>query len=423
MTDTRTTSGNMYLPLLAAELPNGWTVSESSTFVSPTGTEVRARVNRAPDGWVATDLIASEAMALRADAEPISELPSSTFRVNGNRIVAEQRRFTFRRDGVDREGRIICAVDNGMALTITASWAATDLAADIEVDQVAAGIRLLNRPIATFEADPEAVRRTPKRRVPPDGTAWSGLRSTWIAPIDADEEMWDVARWSPQELAVCALTLGSPTFPTVGVEEFTGLPRLALQVTLETVMRSFIARGLARALDDGSVALVDEFHSMVDAAVFPDLTVLAERIGSGGMAVAWFGVRPDRAVRVSVNPDGSRLCGEIAPPHLIGHLWKLSGIGERAEMVSRSADRQRPVTFEDLIEQRCDVASLIRVTTAWRVGDTIRGGIVAWAVGMNGELWLADQHDMPTDGVMSWDLRSCDSQAVRNELLDHLPGG
>jgi hypothetical protein len=417
--------GNMYLPLLAAELPAGWTVFEGTTFVSPSGTEVHARVHRAPDGWVATDLIEREAAVLGVEATPIGDAPSSTFRVNGNRIVAQQRGFTFRRDGIDREGRIICAIDDGMALTITASWTATNAGADGEVDEVASGIRILNRPIATFEARPHsAVRASQAGRIPPEHSAWSALRKTWATPIDAVEEIGSVARWSPQELAVFALTLNSPNFPTVGVEEFAALPQMAMQVTLETVMRSFIARGLVRALEDGSVALEDELHSLMDAAVFPDLTVLAEHIGAGGIAVTWFGVRPDRAVRVRVIPDGSRECGEIVPAHLIGHLWNLSGSDERSEeMVDGAADQQRSVTLEDFVDRRGGVVSLLRVTTAWRVGDIIHGGIVAWALGTSGELWLATQHDTPTNGALSWDLQPCDLGVVRDQLLDHLPGG
>jgi hypothetical protein len=197
-----------------------------------------------------------------------------------------------------------------------------------------------------------------------------------------------------------------------------------MQVTLETVMRSFIARGLVRPLDDGSVALVDELHSLMDTAVFPDVTVLAEHLGAGGIAVTWFGVRPDHAVRVRVCSDGSRECAEIAPAHLIGNLWNLSGTRHRSEgMAAGAIDPETSVTLEDVVERRCDVASLLRVTTAWREGDVIHGGIVAWAVGTTGELWLADQHNVPADGTLAWDLRSGDPEAVRNQLLDHLPGG
>src|SRR3954454_8294703 len=423
VTDSQPILENMYLPLLAAELPNGWTVSERSTFLSPSGAEVHATVTSAPEGWTTAHLMAREISAMPADAKAADDGQSVT-RVNGNQIVGEQRAFVFRQHGIDRAGRIMCAVDDGIALTITASWSVTDAAAGAEVELVAAGIRLLNRPVAAIEAKAgSATRTSPPRRVPTQTSDWSHLRAEWSAPPATSPELSNVARWSPQELAVGALIVGSPSFPTVGAEEFSGLPRVAVQVTLETVMRSFVARGLVRPLDDGSVALVDELHSMIDTAAFPDLTVLAQCIGPPSIAVTWFGVRTDRAVRIGVNDDGSRECGDFAPRDLVALFCSLWAADDRSDIIAPTTTTTRTVTVADLVEQACDVTSLVQVTTAWRVGNALHGGRPAWATGINGELWQAEQHDLPEHGAVAWLLRSSSADDVRKDLLGCLPGG
>jgi len=69
------------------------------------------------------------------------------------------------------------------------------------------------------------------------------------------------------------------------------------------------------------------------------------------------------------------------------------------------------------------VTSLVQVTTAWRVGNALHGGRLAWATGINGELWQAEQHDLPEHGAVAWDLRSSSADDVRKDLLGCLPGG
>jgi hypothetical protein len=231
----------------------------------------------------------------------------------------------------------------------------------------------------------------------------------------------NVTRWSPQELAACALTLGVASFPTVEVEEFAGLPRLAQQVALETIMRSFVARGIVRACDDGSISLDDGVRATIETAVFPDLTVMAQHVGADGLTVAWFGVRTDRAVYVGVNRDGSRSCADFAPADLLEQIWNLAGITPEVA-ASRADDGPHTVTVDDVVEQRSGVASLTEVTTAWRVGDSLDGGVLALATGQKGELWLADRRGVTADEVVSWELQSADFLALRNALLDYLPG-
>jgi hypothetical protein len=180
-------------------------------------------------------------------------------------------------------------------------------------------------------------------------------------------ELGAATRLSSTEFAVCATILGAPSFPTVGSELLASRPGAVLRATLEAVTSSFVARGLVEAGDDGFATLCDPLRELVEVAVFPDLTISVEGLGAGGAKHWWFGLRPDRCVQVSVLPDGSRECTQIEPSRVIDRIVAVSETGS------------------------------MRVSTAWRDGEVIRGGAFTWEPAVD------------TDGL-------------RLELLDHLPG-
>ena len=316
--------------------------------------------------------------------------------------------------------RIDCLIDGALALTVVGSWPLSNQV-DSEMDAALAGIRLLSRPVASFPttADPEA-RRPSVKRPPLDASAWSDLRAAWRAPDAAGVEVGAAARWSPVELAVCAAILGAASFPTVGPELLASLPTASLNATLDAVTRSFIARGLVRAHDDGWATLCDGPREVMEGAVFPDLTISIERLSGGGAGHWWFGLRPDQGVQVTVLPDGSRECGSIHPGRLIDQVFAVTGTGKPTGGEAPAGADPGHVTLADVVGGASRVAALLRVNTAWRVGTLIRGGVFTWALGVDGSLWLADP--VVGDEPPSWKLGAIDLEGLGAELLDHLPG-
>jgi hypothetical protein len=395
----------VHLPSLAAELPEGWTVSDGATLASPSGTDIHLKLGRAPEGWTAKDVADDMQSATRAGLQAINGSTSKTVTLRRG-VIAEDRRFQFDRDGVTWVTRAVCSVDAGLALTIRASWPATNDAADDEVDVAVAGLRVMSRPIsATPEVSDAPTPVAPQRRPAVDGATWSDLRARWAAS-DPDEAAspTDVTRWSTAELAVCATILGSPSFPTVGSELLSSLPDAALTATLEWVTRSLLARRLIMSVD-GTTKICDELRDMMEAAVFPDLTISVERLDAGGATGWWFGVRPDRAVQVTVEADGSRECAVVEPAEVVAHVVAhmcADGVGGGS------------------LDNAADVVAMARFTTAWRDGELIRGGTFALAIGAEGALALAEPD--PGGESPGWTLHPTDPAALRVTLIEHLPG-
>jgi len=364
----------VHLPSLAAELPEGWTVSEGATLMSPSGTAIHLKLGRAPEGWTAKDVADDVESATVPGLSSIKGRTSTTTTLRAG-VIAEDRRFQFERDGVTLVSRAVCSVDAGWALTVRASWPATDDAANADVDVAVAGLRVMSRPIpAPPEVSDAPTPVAPQRRSAVDAATWSQLRAQWAASDpDKTGSPTDVTRWSTAELAVCATILGSSSFPTVGSELLASLPDVALTATLESVTRSLLARRLIRSVD-GTTRICDELRDTMETAVFPDLTILVERLDAAGVTGWWFGVRPDRAVQITVEADGSRECAVVEPAAIVDrisvHLDADDGTGD---------------------------AAMARVTTAWRDGKLIRGGTFTCAV----------------DG---------DLAALRATLIEHLPG-
>lgn len=412
-------ASRVHLPSLAAELPDGWTVSERATLASPSGTEVHLRLERAPEGWNSSDLADQMEAAARAEIAGIDVVTATTVALPGGRV-ADERRFECDREGVASIGRIVCSVDGGLALTFSASWAASSHVADADVDKAITGLRLLSRPVVNIPTPPDAKGSAVRvKRTPVDVSAWSALRLAWGAANPVEVDVGGATRWSPAELAVCATILGSSSFPTVGPELLASLPEAGLSATLDAVTRSLLARRFVRARHDGSTAFSDELQELMELAVFPDLTISVERLGVDGAGRWWFGLRPDRAVQVTVLPDGSRECGEIEPGRVVAQVLALGARQGTVGDVRAGPERDR-VTVEDVIGGVAGVAALVRMSTAWRVGDLIRGGVLTWAVGSDGSLWLAELD--ATGGSPLWELRSTDVEGLCATLLDHLPG-
>jgi hypothetical protein len=392
-------------------------VSEGATFSTPSGIDINLRLNLAPDELDASDLAAQMEDAARAEVEGIDDISASTVQLRGGRV-AHERRFACTRAGVASVGRILCVVEGGLALTASASWPADGQVADAEMDEAVASVRLLARPLATVRTGAESeATRAPAKRPSIDPSAWAELRTAWSRSQPVGADVLGTTRWSPAELAVCATILGASSFPTVGAELLASLPEVALNATLDVVTRSFVARGLVRAGDDGFAALSEPLQQVMEVAALPDLTILVERLAAAGNGRWWFGLRTDRAVQVTVLRDGSRDCGAIEPEAVIGQIMAITGT---PSATNRSSPGPERVTSAEIIDGSTPVAALVRVNTAWRDGDLVRGGVLTWAVGADGACWLAEP--AAAEASPTWNLRSTDLDALRAEILEHLPG-
>lgn len=410
-------SRRLFLPSLAAELPEGWSVSEGATFESPSGTNVHARLSRAPDGWDASDLASQMETAARAELAGADVVHSSTVQLRDGRL-AHERRVECIRDGVESVCRIVCLVEGGLAVTLTTSWPASGGPAETDLDEVLASLRLLSRPVADVPAGPGAPG-TSVGRAPVDAATWSILRTAWSSPNPREVQLRSCSRWSATELAVCATILGAASFPTVGTAPLGHLPAGALSATLDAVTRSFLARGLVRAGVDGVARLSDDLCDVIEVAVFPDLTISIESVGTTGLDHRWYGIRPGCAVQVSVLPDGSRECAQIEPGDVVAQLLDLRPMNGSINNIVTGADPIR-VTPSDLARGAGPLATLARVCTAWRAGEQIRGGVFTWGRGKDGSHWLAEIDSEAS--VPAWELRPTDAEGLRAHLLDHLPG-
>jgi hypothetical protein len=292
---------------------------------------------------------------------------------------------------------------------------------DAEVDAAVAGIRVMHRPLATFAtaADPQP-RPSRVKRTALEPSAWSDVRAAWHRAGSSSVDVVGATRLSSVELAVCATVVEAASFPTVGSEMLASLPAAVLKATIETVMNSFNARGLIRDGEDGWATLCGGLFDIVDVAVFPDLTISIERLHAGGSDRWWFGVRPDSAVQISVLPNGSRECGLIDAGRAIDQVLALTGTSRSGSSAPSEDAGPVSVSLADLTAGSGRIAAVVRVNTAWRVGEMICGGAFSWATGADGSLWLADPD--ADAACPSWTLAAVDVEGLRAELLAHLPG-
>jgi hypothetical protein len=407
----------VFLPSLAVELPDGWSVAECLTLASPSGTEVRVRLDRAPEGFDSSALADRMIDHARAEVD-VRDVEATTRALAGGHL-AEERRFGCGIDGVESLGRVVGLVEADLALTISSAWPVADTAAETDVDTAVAGVRILRLPpvVRLPGAAPEQPASPPApARAPGELPVWEPLLAAWRdAPAQAARPR-DLSRWAPSELAVIAAILGSPAFPTVGPVHLSSMPEPALTATVEAVSRSLLARRLVSAGDDGTTVLADQIGGAMDVAVYPDLTISVERTGPGSESTWWFGVRPDRAVQVTVLSDGTRECSELEPAEVVGQLLTLAGVVDGT--ADAFAAETRFATFEELATGEAKVAGLNRITTAWRDAGHIVGGVFTFAVGLDDSLWDAELDP----SVTGWSLRRTDLAGLHRSFADHLPG-
>ncbi len=414
-------ASRVFMPSMVTELPADWTVTERSTVTSPSGVAINLRVDRVPDGSDATDFIERLEAAAVVEAKGVETMAASTVRLFGGRI-GQDRLFTCARDGAVWNGRIVCMVDDGLALSASAWWDSAIDAAAAEVDVVVSGMRLRHRSLfAPIDGLP-AADGSGARRTEVSPAAWSPLRSVWSHATPEAAAQRDLTRWSPDELAVCASIKGAPSFPTIDPGLLMAMPSPMLAGTVDAVTRSLLARGILCHAGHGTGPVAEEFDGLLDAAVFPDLTIQVERLGDPGNARWWFGLQLDRATQVTVLPSGARECNSILPSEVVGHVLALAGFADTATGIPQDGAAISRVTVHEVGGGSSTVAALIRFSTSWRDGDRVLHGSFTCGIGPTGPLWIAETEPVVPEAPPSWKLRSTDLIGVRDELLAHLPG-
>ncbi len=408
----------VHLPLLAAELPPGWGVTERAEFIAPSGRVVRAILGGADERIDAAELIESHLARLRDEyGQPVDTSSRTTCRQGGETA----RVVTIRFDDPAQIWEIAGVVDGALALTVSAVRPSTsddDSSGDdtSDVETVLAGVRLLSRPIV--EPAPDTADLAPsaspieRPSVAPDG--WVQLHRAWSEPRGVVHEPGNRTVWSPDELATVATVLGMSSFPTVGSDVLAALTDAELHAVLGATMRSLTARGILCVTPDGSVALDDDVRSVLEIALLPDLAISVESGGAGGPAVTYFGVRPDAAVRIEGTATGGRTCGDVDPAEVVDALVALvacrdTSDDEHRETVQLEADA--------LAERWLAMDSAWQISSTWRDGDLVSGRVLYAACDASGRYWTTEP------GEQSWTLRPLTQAELRDELLACVPGG
>lgn len=415
-------SRSVHFPRIAAELDRGWTATETTTFESPNGVTIRVDVSGAPEDLDLDSLIESRVAPLRDELAEFQELESSDDAVFAG-LPAVERRFSFVSDETQWHGRFVMAVDGDRIVAAgVMSTPSPDVRGDLddEISRALAGVRLLTRPLAitsragdsTVGADAAMTdaARPPDPQVIDPG-AWRELRSQWSTP-GAPPDQPATTRWSTEELAVCAASVGAASFPTIGAEVLAGLAESTQFAVYRAVMHSFLAREHAH-LDQGEIRLDPTVRATTDFAVSPQLSVAAERVDGSHDSAWWWGVDLDRALQIELSDSATRELQWISPGSLIDRLLSVTGHG-----AGTAAAESRSVLLAEVREPSGPLASFSTVHMAWRRDSAAVGGVVAWGVDHDGGLSLAELDD----AQQSWRLTPADLTDVRAELLAHLPG-
>jgi hypothetical protein len=383
-------AARVFLPSLAAELPGDWSGSEAATLTSPSGTVIEVRLEAAPEGWGPHDVIERQEAAARAVFPGLVVADEQSVTMGGGRTGID-RHYALDPDGRPVTGRLVSSVAHGLVLTVSATWPDGTPGADADVDRVLAGLRLLRRPVAEIE-------RSADHEPAPSGDVG--------APTG----------WSAEELAVCALILGSPVFPTVGSELMGAMPGPVLDATVDAIVHSLIARDVL-TIEGDRVSVSAAHRRVLEPAVYPALSIAVERLGSSGREVLAYCVRPDVAVQVVAGRHGRRRCTELVPATVVDHLLAATctPAGDTPARAHAMAQHAEP----EALAARPDIAGVVVAISTWRDGEVINGSEVIWAIGCDGGLWLADAERQAGAACC---FRAVGPAAIRHALLGALPG-
>ena len=418
----------VHLPRLTAELAEGWTAAESAVFTSPAGLRITATTSRPPQGAGPRQLAEEHRPVLSKELVGFAETAVVETTVFGG-VPAVRRQFRFDREGTAWCGCTSYAIVDGVVCTLSAGWPAELFPggrAEQDFEDAARGLRLMpdfarlaGGGSTAVEATAAAVPAAAKQSRPVDPSVWQQLRNAWSdEPSQTADgaELGPPARWSADELQLCATLLGAAAFPTVDPEALLAQPESTRSAVLGAVGRSLVARQLLHA-EDGRAVLPKAVAVELEPAVFPDLAVQAQRFDAAGVQTWWFGVRQYRAVEVAVHADGSRTCASLSPAALLRRIAAVTGLGE----CRTGTDAARTVQPERIFDPGSNLNTVVRIWTLWREHTASVGGVLQWTIDANGGLYrVAEESDHEEN---RWHLEPTDVVSAQRLLLAHLPGG
>jgi hypothetical protein len=389
-------------------------VSGTTTFTSPSGTDIHVRVGAVASGENGEGLVEQMASTVRTQLAAVDATAGTSLTLADGRVVHE-RRFACSPNGVRLDAKAAGMVDDGRAVVAFAMWPPDDVETEAAFDLLIAGVvppGVASRPQAAERA---AGRVAPAAR-PDRSVDWSNCRARWATAGVDDGVALGATRWSVAELAFCSWVLDAPSFPTADWGQLGAMSQDAFDATVETLAKSFLARGLLRADDDGRAQLTDDVSRAFEVAVFPDLTIFVERLVGAEYRYWWLGLRADAGVMVVPLPDGSREVSEIESGAAVTRLLHLTDVDPSTATLPTVSPR---VTLNDVVGGGAPARGLTRVTTGWKADNTVAGGVVTWADGPDHALWLAELD--PVEAMPTWQLTPATPDTVRAELLAHLP--
>ncbi len=406
--------GSTYRAQLAVGLPEGWTVSEGLTMTSPSGTQIRARVDRAPGNQSAAQLTARQLDETSVTLEQLKETSAEDVLAFG-RIPSHARLFSFRSNDRDCRGIVTSAIVGPVAISAAASWL-TDAASD--ADEMAVVERVISD----------------------------------LHLVETDESL-HVSHWSEEELAVLASIQGFLAFPTVAPGLLESMNPTVSEAVIESVIRSLGARSLLRS-DGEKVEPVGELAQLAGLAFGPSVTLSFEQLGRSHRSAHWYGATADSALLIDVLANGVRSCRIFPAGDLVDVALGLSGLAVALDDVSSAdgplAAQMDPgldrLTREELLGDVSPVDRLVQIQAHWKEGHVIVSGLVNVAVSTG---WIALAEPEPsTSGLRSqidistavgslsvaepqsvvepptaWSLRQVSEAELRSVLVAHLPSG
>jgi hypothetical protein len=398
-------------------LPDGWWQSERRTFISPTGTQISVDVVALPVGADPGETLRRRLDQVDATVELVGEPGATTAMSTSGREVLE-RQIAFRVGDTTWNARLAGWVEQGRVVVVGATAPGGPPSED-DIDRVIGGIR-----VSTATSDtPGADRPLGLDRSASPTPDWARLAAHWSERPPGLAERAEPTCWTADELQVCASLLGDGDVLTFSDSVAAAAPDDVRRAVVLAVTRSLVARGVVETGDDGSSRLSAPLGTAIEVALRPDLGLSVERIGRGHTGSWWFGVRPDFAAQVTLLVHGLREVAALDPEWVIAHAMALGGlvVDDDGEPRPAAHDDHEIITISlaDVVAGHDRVSEVIRTAATWRDVDGVRGAIETWALGHDGEIWLAED---ATDGPPTWTMRLSDREAVRREFVAGLPG-
>ncbi len=325
---------------------------------------------------------------------------------------ALRREVAFGDDDAPYLGVAVYLVHGGMSYIASSVGPAEQFTAVIsDVEAVTDRLTLLGTPLVT-NGDGAGSSGPPTGLTRPSLTAgdWSGVRRQWQSASkvsEATDHDTDLVL-SAEELLVVAGTLGAGVFPTVAPHALANLKGSERAAVGRGLVRSLVTHGVLDT-DGDQVVIAEPVRPLLEVGVFPDLMVEVSRTAEGRSDTVAFCVRPDTMVVVEADGRFGRRLRRADAGDLVGEVVRFAGLDPEA-----ATGEGVPTLAVD------DVAVSVRCRATWRDGTVLVGGDLLWVADAEGRWWSADPPSEAQPRTLA--VHAAGTEALRTELLDHLPG-